>query len=557
MNDEGVAHARSCWPPRCSSSWARSSEEEFVELERDILARLREIRERRAGRGRRGLSGQTRLRGGGQLSAARARIRRPGRPLPLSCKPLASASSGARAAWARPPAPRPRRSIWRKTSRKKLLQALDQAPPAAVFDRATPQAASSSSPPIPPILSATPWRPGSDPSRGASPPARGVLWAAGARRRRRPRALAGSAAGALASTIAAARHLPRSRGRGPLPLLTLPGRGRADRPGRAGAAGAARAGCGEVVVDTAPTGPYPAPARHAGGAAALRGRSSTTCRTSTAFSARVSAAAISRTRPTGRSPASKRRGAEIAALLRRSRPGRLRLGDCCRRPSSLAETRDGLAALDAAGIAVREVIVNRVLPPPPELRQARPTPRRQAPSWQALAERVRCFPGASVRMFSEQRARAARAWRPCGGLARRFSAPGTRRPSSPPSGPAGERPSQPPAAPSRLPGSIRDLLRSRRACGSCCSAARAAWGRRPARRRRRWPWPPPAGARVLLLSTDPAHSLADVLGVELGDEERPVPGAPPGCARASSTPSSPSGAGGPAPGTASMRLSRP
>jgi arsenite-transporting ATPase len=32
--------------------------------------------------------------------------------------------------------------------------------------------------------------------------------------------------------------------------------------------------------------------------------------------------------------------------------------------------------------------------------------------------------------------------------------------------------------------------------------------------------------RVLLLSTDPAHSLADALEVPLGDDERPVPGAP-------------------------------
>jgi arsenite-transporting ATPase len=32
---------------------------------------------------------------------------------------------------------------------------------------------------------------------------------------------------------------------------------------------------------------------------------------------------------------------------------------------------------------------------------------------------------------------------------------------------------------------------------------------------------------VLLLSVDPAHSLGDVLGVPLGDDARPVPGAPP------------------------------
>jgi arsenite/tail-anchored protein-transporting ATPase len=34
--------------------------------------------------------------------------------------------------------------------------------------------------------------------------------------------------------------------------------------------------------------------------------------------------------------------------------------------------------------------------------------------------------------------------------------------------------------------------------------------------------------KVLLLSTDPAHSLADVLEAPLGDDERPVPHAPPG-----------------------------
>jgi arsenite-transporting ATPase len=33
------------------------------------------------------------------------------------------------------------------------------------------------------------------------------------------------------------------------------------------------------------------------------------------------------------------------------------------------------------------------------------------------------------------------------------------------------------------------------------------------------------GRRVLLLSTDPAHSVGDVLDMEVGDQERPVPGA--------------------------------
>ncbi len=38
----------------------------------------------------------------------------------------------------------------------------------------------------------------------------------------------------------------------------------------------------------------------------------------------------------------------------------------------------------------------------------------------------------------------------------------------------------------------------------------------------RWP-----GEPLLLVSTDPAHSLGDVLAAPLGDDERPVPGAPP------------------------------
>src|SRR5439155_1019047 len=33
-------------------------------------------------------------------------------------------------------------------------------------------------------------------------------------------------------------------------------------------------------------------------------------------------------------------------------------------------------------------------------------------------------------------------------------------------------------------------------------------------------------ARILVLSTDPAHSLGDALGLPLGDDERPVPGLP-------------------------------
>ena len=46
---------------------------------------------------------------------------------------------------------------------------------------------------------------------------------------------------------------------------------------------------------------------------------------------------------------------------------------------------------------------------------------------------------------------------------------------------------------------------------SCSSAARAAWGRPRARRRSRWR-PAGSGRRVLLVSTDPAHSTSDIFG---------------------------------------------
>ena len=71
--------------------------------------------------------------------------------------------------------------------------------------------------------------------------------------------------------------------------------------------------------------------------------------------------------------------------------------------------------------------------------------------------------------------------------------------------------------------------------GSCCSPARAASARPPSR-----PPPPCAaptpGLRTIVLSTDPAHSLADALDVELG--HRADAGRPTSCGASSSTPRS-------------------
>ena len=87
------------------------------------------------------------------------------------------------------------------------------------------------------------------------------------------------------------------------------------------------------------------------------------------------------------------------------------------------------------------------------------------------------------------------------------------------------RPATPPPAP--RPSGSRPSRRRARACSS--SSARAESARRPARPPPRSPWPrrSPAAGRILLVSTDPAHSLGDVLGCDIGDRARRIPGAPP------------------------------
>lgn len=268
-----------------------------------------------------------------------------------------------------------------------------------------------------------------------------------------------------------------------------------------------------------------------------------------------------------------REGAELAALLRD--PARagfwwVTLAE----PLALAETRDGLAALAAAGIAVREVIVNRVVLPGGS--EAAELHRRA--QLEALAEAGEVLAGRSIRMISEQpheprglaalrrlvaaaapgrgrsaqdlaalagsclggqeggdraasaqdsagRAAADVATHPAGRVTL-SSLP--RHSAATPAGSGGEadRGACPASHPrsSELPGSIRDLLApeglrlllfgGKGGVGKTTCAAAAALDLAA------------SGRRVLLLSTDPAHSVGDVLGVELGDEERPVPGVP-------------------------------
>jgi arsenite/tail-anchored protein-transporting ATPase len=190
---------------------------------------------------------------------------------------------------------------------------------------------------------------------------------------------------------------------------------------------------------------------------------------------------------------------------------------------ALEEARDALAALGAGGLSVGEVIVNRVTPPP--------RGRCLACEARVCAEREivhaarRAFPDHALRLFPalarEPRGvdalrglgralwdgRAVRVGAPLRRVARRARsarrAVGTRGFGLAPA----------------LPETIElVLLTGKGGVGkTTCAAAIAlalASGRAP--------------RRVLLVSTDPAHSLGDVLGVPLGDEARRPSGAPPG-----------------------------
>jgi arsenite/tail-anchored protein-transporting ATPase len=222
---------------------------------------------------------------------------------------------------------------------------------------------------------------------------------------------------------------------------------------------------------------------------------------------------------------------------------------------SLEEARDGVAALAATGIAVHELVMNRLTPPPPAPCALCDGRRREES--RVLTETRRAFPALPLRVLP------ALATEPRGPAALRTVA---RLLGSPPvpasrdrraamvSTPLILRERGDEASPRWPPGSrgvrrgsesnadeARKLSSSARSEGgwldrvappgvrllafagkggvgktTCAAAAALALARaRPA-------------TRVLALSADPAHSLADVLAVPIGDAERPVPGAPAG-----------------------------
>jgi arsenite-transporting ATPase len=214
-----------------------------------------------------------------------------------------------------------------------------------------------------------------------------------------------------------------------------------------------------------------------------------------------------------------RHGAELAEGLRGGRarftwltlPERL----------SVAEAIDGIRELDAAGIAVDELVVNRVAPPPARgCRLCAGRARAEATAIRSLragagVPRVRQVPdlGGEPRGVAALR-RLARALER--GAPRRPAAAGGARP-----GPRSARPARPRGdaaewLESVAPAGTRLLVFcgkggvGKTTCAAACGLMLSAASR----------------GRVLLLSVDPAHSLGDALGTPLDDEERPVRGAP-------------------------------
>jgi len=232
-------------------------------------------------------------------------------------------------------------------------------------------------------------------------------------------------------------------------------------------------------------------------------------------------------------------GRGLASMLRDS--GRVRVSWVLLAEGlSVAEARDGIAALETSDIRVDELIVNRMTPRPPRpcalcdgrrIAEARAMclareelgqrPMRLVPmldreprgvsALRALAPRVAGAAGTGARSDS---AIARSSSDVAGARAPRVSRRSVRTKAS-----VVEERWRSMVAPS---GRVLVLFAGKGGVGktTCAAATALAVAARA------------DAPRVLLLSTDPAHSLGDVLDVEVGDTPTPVRGAPPSlCAR--------------------------
>ena len=196
-------------------------------------------------------------------------------------------------------------------------------------------------------------------------------------------------------------------------------------------------------------------------------------------------------------------------------------------PLAVAEARDGVRALEEAGITVDEIVVNRVTPVSGRcpLCTARAAAEREVMApFPALFPRRRL----SFVPVLDREPRGPAGLRGVGAALARGRASGRTSRSGNPAvrgqpTKRGERHARPatgdvPAWLDALaPPGVRVLAFAGKGGVGKTSAA-AAVGLALAERR--------PDARILVLSTDPAHSLGDALGLPLGDDERPVPGLP-------------------------------
>ena len=227
-----------------------------------------------------------------------------------------------------------------------------------------------------------------------------------------------------------------------------------------------------------------------------------------------------------------REGEELGALLRD--PG---ISDIAwvtlPEPMALEETSDAIAALEAAGIHVGRLIVNRMTAPPPG-RCAWCDARRRFEA-RALAPLARRFRGREIVAFPElaHEPRGVAALRAAAQSLAPWQPPAHAQPlqsrvradlSVPPKADLPPKVDLPPKGGSygtepvvsafrRNDASRLVLFGGKGGVGKSTCAAATALHLAETR-------------RVLLLSTDPAHSLGDVLGARFDNQPRPVPGAP-------------------------------
>ncbi len=212
-----------------------------------------------------------------------------------------------------------------------------------------------------------------------------------------------------------------------------------------------------------------------------------------------------------------RDGRDQRTLLRD--PGRVHMS-WVTLPESMAieETADGAAALLLEGIPLRDVIVNRITPPP-DRRCGWCEARRELEgvAIAGIAERLPSIPPIAVSARTEE-PRGTTVLKQIGAEIAQGTSPMRRRPASARTWRGGrdveERPNVLPLMASAATRLV--LFGGKGGVGktTCAAAAAIAMARDTPDR------------RILLLSTDPAHSLADVFGSAISDSAASVPGGP-------------------------------